>query len=152
MLYGGDFESLDQLAQFGWQHFDELSPGFVPHVELDGRQPFHGQYSLRLAMGSERAAMATPGEGASRIRVVSPPLYVEPRQIVEITGWTRVSSDPSAASGLVISDSFGGAELALCVAPSPDWRPFRIIRTATSNELRISLDFAGAGSAQTLTH
>jgi hypothetical protein len=148
LLYAGDFEDLDQMTQLGWRHFDASAGGIVGRAELSGRDPRHGRYSLRVA------AEATPGSDSpmnphqSAVRIVSPPMRVDVGQLVEITGWTRVSEAGPDWGELVISDSFGGPELALRLSTTPGWQSFRVVRAATASELEISFELVGAGVSE----
>lgn len=149
LLYGGDFESLDQLTQFGWQHIAAEASGLTPHAELSSREPYHGRYCLRLnvaAAQQDHPPVATDRVG---IRIISPAIPVEPGQLIEITGWARIPEPtPGQTADLEIVDSLGGPELSLPLAATHGWQPFQVVRAATANELHISFGLSRQGTAE----
>ncbi len=150
LLYGGDFESLTELSEAGWQHFVGDSPGVSPRAEVASGQPQHGHNFLRLAVVAaegKSAAEPSPASWPTAVQVVSPPIHVATGKLVEITGWVRIRPVLRRPAQLLIADSFGGPELVLRLIAATDWRPFRILRVATSDELRISFELTGPGTA-----
>lgn len=148
-LFGGDFEDLGQLVQFGWQHVDHPLPGVTVGAELSTDRPQRGSYCLRLS-----AAASAPGHGpalvpGAPVRITSPPVPVTAGQTIEISGWVRVP-EPIVGSidGLQIVDSLGGPELALAVRQTSDWQPFRLIRAVPeSTAVTVTFALTGLGSA-----
>jgi hypothetical protein len=147
VLYGGDFENLDELTQFGWQHLFDPAAADEVRVELSADRPHHGRYCLRLAQnGAPQRAEA--GETA-RMRIVSPAVPVAPGQILEISGWVRVSGLENAVTPVLrIEESLGGPEMHLPVASTSGWEPFQIIRAATQTEVRIAFSLVEPGIAE----
>lgn len=148
LLYGGDFEDLDELTQFGWQHFNDPIAGIVARAELASAQPYHGRFCLRLS-AEPAIPNEAPGPWMVPIRIVSPPIAVEAGQVIEISGWTRVeTSARGGTSVLHIEDSLGGPELSLRVPATTGWQPFELIRIANGDELRFAFSLNGPGSAE----
>jgi hypothetical protein len=147
LLYGGDFEDLGQLTQFGWQHFSDPNPGIESKAELSTAEPRHGSYSLMLQAASGESAQELRG---TPVWIDSPPIPVTSGQVLEIAGWVRV--DPpviGSGDGLHIIDSLGGPDLVLAVRQTNGWERFRIIRAVPeSTELRITFALTGLGTAR----
>jgi hypothetical protein len=147
LLYGGDFEDLGQMAQYGWRHVQSTSVGVESQAELSASEPRHGQYCLMLQ------AFAAPG-GQARVDgapvwVESPPVPIREEQVLEISGWVRVDATADGSEGLTIVDSLGGPQLALAIGQTNGWERFRIIRAAAdSSELRVTFALSGLGTAR----
>jgi hypothetical protein len=149
LMYGGDFEDLGQMTQFGWVHVGRDMAGIKAHAKLATSQPRTGQYCLELSAVPDPASATVSGVNGAPIWIVSPPVSVVEGQIVEITGWVRIDTPIAGAiDGLQIVDSLGGAELALAVRQTTGWQFFRMIRAVPqSTELRLSFALTGMGSA-----
>jgi hypothetical protein len=150
LLYGGDFEDLGQMMQFGWQHVADNSPGIETRVALTASGPHHGRQCLELSASAASPLPSATFVNSAPLWVVTHPVPVEQGQIIEISGWVRVD-EPIQASidGLQILDSLGGPELALTVRQAVGWQPFQIIRgVPESTELRVTFALAGLGKAQ----
>jgi hypothetical protein len=148
LLFGGDFEDLGQMTQFGWQHVRQESSGVEAGAKLSPENPQHGTYCLELF------AAGAPGElsvatGNPAVWVVSPPVPFEGGSVVEIRGWIRINQAiVGSVDSLQIIDSLGGAELSLAVRQTNGWQPFQIIRgVPESTELRVTFALSGLGSA-----
>jgi hypothetical protein len=147
LLYGGDFEDLEQMTQFGWQHVRGETSGVDAGARLSPIEPRLGAYCLEI---SAAARPESPGmTGAPAVWVISPPVPVDEGSAVEITGWVRVDhAIADSVDGLQIFDSLGGAELSLSVRKTDGWQQFRIIRgVPSSTELRLTFALSGIGSA-----
>jgi hypothetical protein len=148
-LSGGDFEDLGQLRQLGWQHVDNSLAGIETHVELSGRNPHEGRYSLELS------AAASPSEAAPQIVarpvawITSPPIRATAGQVLEISGWVRVPQRIAGSiDGLEIVDSLGGPELSLRIRETADWQPFRLIRgVSDTTDMTLTIALSGMGTA-----
>jgi hypothetical protein len=149
LLYGGDFEALGQLTQFGWQHISEPLPGMKPRAELSAVEPYLGQYSLQLSAVAVPAETAPQVVGRRLVWITTPPIHVAKGQVLEISGWVRVpDSIVGSIDGLTIVDSLGGEELALRVRSARDWQPFRMIRgVPASTDLTVTFALTGTGTA-----
>jgi hypothetical protein len=148
LLYGGDFEDLGRMTQFGWQHVRRESSGVEAGAKLSPDNPQHGTYCLELF------ASAAPGEppvanGTPTVWIVSPPVPVDKGSFVEIRGWVRIDEPISGSvDSLQVMDSLGGPELSLAVRETSGWQPFQIIRgVPESTELRATFALSGVGSA-----
>jgi hypothetical protein len=147
LLFGGDFENLDELTQFGWQHLFDPAAADEVRVELSADRPYHGRYCLRLAQygAPPRAAAGMP----ARMRIVSPAVPVAAGQLLEISGWVRVSGrENDGRPVLRIEESLGGPEMHLPVVPTSGWEPFQMIRAATQTDVRIALSLVEPGIAE----
>jgi hypothetical protein len=150
LLYGGDFEDLGQMMQFGWQHVTDITPGIETHVALTASGSHHGRQCLEISASAASPLPSATFVNSAPLWVVTHPVPVEQGQIIEISGWVRVD-EPIQASidGLQILDSLGGPELALTVQQAADWQHFRIIRgVPEATELRVTFALAGLGKAQ----
>jgi hypothetical protein len=149
LLYGGDFEDLGQMTQYGWTHVRRDVPGVESSAKLSSTHPRHGRYCLELSAGATSPGAVPTTVPSAPIWIVSPPIPVAEGQVVEIAGWVRVD-EPIAGNvdGLVIVDSLGGDELSLAVSQTSGWEAFRVIRGAPeSSELRLTFALSGLGSA-----
>jgi hypothetical protein len=150
LLYGGDFEDLGQMQQFGWEHVTSLTRDINSRAAVSSNQPKHGSYCLSLSSDLSSPGTAMPVVPSAPIWIVSPAIPLEQGQIVEIRGWVRID-EPIVGNidGLQIVDSLGGAELSLAVRKTSGWQPFQMIRAAPeATELRLTFALAGLGSAQ----
>jgi hypothetical protein len=150
LLYGGDFEDLGQMMQFGWQHVADDSSGIETRVALTANSPQQGRQCLEISASAVSQMRSASLVNNAPLWVVTHPVPVEQGQIIEISGWVRVD-EPIQASidGLEIVDSLGGPELALTVRQTAGWQHFQIIRgVPESTELRVTFALAGLGKAQ----
>jgi hypothetical protein len=147
LLYGGDFEDLGQMTQWGWQHVRHATSGVEAGAKLSPRNPQHGTYCLELF--ALAPAESSGLVGSPPVWVVSPPMPVEEGSVVEINGWVRVEeANSGSANGLQILDSLGGDELSLAVRETSGWQPFQMIRgVPNSTELRLTFALSGRGLA-----
>jgi hypothetical protein len=148
-LYGGDFEDLGQMTQFGWLHVSHDCPGIESSAKLSATRPKHGRYCLELSARAAPSAAAPPMVCSAPVWIESPPMSVVEGQVVEITGWVRIDgSITGSVDGLQIVDSLGGPELALSVRQTSGWQPFQLIRgVPESSELRLTFALSGLGAA-----
>ncbi len=131
-LYGGSFEDLAELRQFGWRQKSE-SAGAT--VELAVGPNKHG--ARRLLMHSDLGSSA---------RIDSPPVELAAGDLIEISGWLKVSSEDGA---LEVRDSLGGQALGLVVSSTPQnnvtqWAPFYLYRRA-DQATQVAITFAVEG-------
>jgi hypothetical protein len=148
-LPGGDFESLGEMTQYGWQNIVQANAGAATEVQLSAVEPRHGAYSLELRSapppGSPPNALTDP-----LVWVVSPGIPLEAGKLVEISGWVRVDQPfVSPSGGLAIVDTLGGPELSLVVRETSGWQTFRIVRAVPkTSELRVTFALTSYGSAR----
>jgi hypothetical protein len=148
LLYGGDFEDLGQMTAVGWQHLQASTSNQAGSAELSSAEPKNGKYCLRL-LGPSASTEAPPTDGPRLpIFIISPPMRVDRGTWIEITGWVRVGRADSRAGRLEVMDTFGGRELALNIVQTAGWEPFRLIRAATGDEVRLTIRYWGHGSAE----
>jgi hypothetical protein len=147
LLFGGDFESLAQMTQQGWQHLEAATPSINTSAQLSATHPQQGVYCLDLSAAP--AAAAKPTISADLVSIVSPAVPVDQGKLVEISGWVRVDSPFVGGDGLEIEDSLGGPGLSLLVSQTSGWQPFRMIRVAPEPaQLRLTFTLTGLGAAK----
>jgi hypothetical protein len=148
-LIGGDFEDLGQLRHFGWEHVDDPLAGVETRVELSGRRPHEGRYCLQLSATAVPAGTEPQIVGRPLVWITSPPVRAMAGDVIEISGWVRVSQPiVGTIDGLEIVDSLGGPELALRVRDAADWQPFRMIRSAAdTTDFTVTFALHGVGAA-----
>jgi hypothetical protein len=147
LLYGGDFEDLDQITQFDWQQVRHEAPGIDAGARLSPQSPQHGTRCLELFAA---ATIDAPHFiGGPPVWIVSPPVPVDEGSLVEISGWIRIDKPiTGSVDGLLIFDSLGGAELSLALRETSGWQAFQLIRgVPSSSELRLTFALSGIGSA-----
>ncbi|HEX5472740.1 MAG TPA: hypothetical protein VFW73_12690 [Lacipirellulaceae bacterium] len=148
LLQGGDFEDLPQMTQSGWQNVTRSIANVQASARLSAEETQHGRYCLELS-ATRTSANEQHSTGSELIWIVSPPVAVDEKQTVEISGWVRVDQPFSDGEGLQIVDSLGGPSLSLVVGQTNGWQPFRLIRAATEPaKLRITFALTGLGSAK----
>jgi hypothetical protein len=150
LLYGGDFEDLDQMSQFGWRHFRSPQASTDTRADLSPFEPKHGRFCLELRASCPASGAASTALGTAPLWIQSPPIPVTAGQLLEITGWVRID-EPLLDSdqGLQIIDSLGGPQLALAIRHTDGWQPFQMIRAAPeSGELRLTIALSGIGTAR----
>ena len=150
MIPGGEFESLQQLLEFGWQRVQTSPPGVRTAVRLSPEGPARGAYCLELDAVSTTPQGPPPLLPTPPVWVTSPPISVPAGHLVEITGMARISETPMGSTDpLLIFDSVGGEESAIRVSSAPSWVPFRLVRAPSpGNELRVTVALGGVGQAQ----
>jgi hypothetical protein len=149
LLYGGDFEDLGQMSQYGWRHHRSPIGQIQSRVELAAGGAQHGGYCLELHASAKPATNSAALSGAP-VWILSPPIPVNAGQWIEISGWVRID-EPIAGGdeGLQIVDTLGGPDLALAIQQTAGWQPFRMIRAVPdSTELRLTIALGGLGTAQ----
>jgi hypothetical protein len=143
-LPGGNFENVSDLQNAGWRHTQRADSRQASAVTLTSDSPHTGAAALRLATRPREPG----GDDGPAVWIVSPPVAVTSGQLVEITGWVRVSPNQGDEATLEIFDSIGTADLALAVRGGGQWTSFRLLRAATSSEpLSLTLALAGSGVA-----
>jgi hypothetical protein len=148
-LYGGDFEDLGQMIQFGWKHVSDEAPGTESRVTLTANGPHQGSYCLEMYAGAAPPTLSAGLVNNAPVWVVTHSIPVEQGEIIEITGWARVDEPiQQSIDGLEIVDSLGGPELALTIRQTAGWQPFQILRgVPESTELRVTFALTGSGTA-----
>ncbi len=148
-LAGGDFERLDLLLRYGWEHMEHPAEGCTTSVDLVPKASRSGNTGLRIL-----AAPADPDNVPAVVEmppvwIISPPLPVEAGQLIVIHGYARAPK-PIAGSedGLMIFDSFSGEGLGERVGRTNGWQPFTLFRVAPrSGSLRVTFALSGLGEA-----
>ncbi len=146
-LYAGSFEDMDEARRLGWRRPAASQSIEGTSVELVAGSPIHGSNSLRLSSHTPSAT----GELAPKI--ISPKIELDAGEMIEITGWCRVSQDNKqrrmpTSSFLRIEDSLGGRELSLEISENENWQPFQLLRRATyRTSLEVTFSVEGTATA-----
>ena len=145
-LYAGSFEDMDEARRLGWRRPAASQPIDNTSVELVAGSSIHGSNSLRLSSHNPNAI----GELAPKI--TSPKIELDAGEMVEITGWCRVTKDKEQSryptSYLRIEDSLGGRELSLEISENETWQPFQILRRASyRTSLEVTFSVEGTATA-----
>lgn len=148
-LLGGGFEDLQQLVGSGWRHLDNPLAGVACHVELSPVGPYDGRNCLVLSAGAVPGSPAPEVVGRPLVRIVSPPIHVSAKTVIEITGWVRVVQPITGSiDGLEIVDSLGGPELGLRLTETSGWQPFQLIRgVPETGDFTLEFSLTGLGTA-----
>jgi hypothetical protein len=145
LLYGGDCEELSAMQSHGWTHTQYPIEGMQSTVELTSDAPQQGSRALRM-VASATSQTSFSGDSAT-VWIASPEVPLTPGQTVEIAGWARVPQRFDCH--LTITDTLGGDELAIEVGKTPDWQPFRMLRTAAdSSSVQVKFALYGVGEAR----
>jgi hypothetical protein len=149
LLYGGDFEDLAQIVQFGWRNLTHLLPEIEAGARLSAREPRQGGHCLEL-FASSKTNGAIANIETPPVWIVSHPIPVEPGDTIEIRGWVRIDEPiKGSADGVQIVDTLGGPELAISVHKTSGWQEFHMIRAVPQpTELRITFALTGLGAAR----
>ncbi|MCG8435856.1 MAG: hypothetical protein MJA83_17675, partial [Gammaproteobacteria bacterium] len=149
LLYGGDFEDLHQLTQWGWKHYRVESTGVQSAADLSPALPHHGKYCLQLSNVATDASQSFTVKKKAPLRIVSPTIPVNPDGLIEISGWVRIDKPLNERTeGLKIEDSSGGSDLALRIYSTKGWRSFRLLRDKNGKpEFEFSISLHGLGQA-----
>ncbi len=149
-LAEGGFENLDAMRQAGWKYFQhdqpKDQPGFTTSVDLAPQAAHSGRMGLRVRVtpnpDSKPSVVETPP-----LWITSPPLAVQPGEVVLIQGWLRIEQPiVGSADGLLVIDSLGGEALAGRIAVAPEWRQFTMVRAAPrAGPLVVTFAMAGLG-------
>ncbi|TWT76870.1 hypothetical protein Pla123a_22940 [Posidoniimonas polymericola] len=139
LLPGGDFEDHGNATASGWRHTAREDAGGAAVVSFSGDQPAEGTRCLRIECpAGEQTTPAT-----TLVEIDSPEVNVNAGGLYEITGQVRVEQ-ASGQGALVVSDNLGGEELSLVIDRPSSWRPFRLLRRATT-DTQLRLRFAAVG-------
>jgi hypothetical protein len=147
-LVGGDFEDLGQMTQLGWEHMARPSQRVQTSAQLSAVDPQQGKYCLEMSAAAYSGENQKPAED-NAVWIVSPPIPVSEKQVIEITGWVRIDRPFEAGQGLKIEDSLGGPALSLIIGKTYGWQPFRILRAGTElSQMRMTLSVVGLGAVK----
>lgn len=147
---GGQFESLDELLQYGWQHWKLPTPRVATAVRLSATAPRDGMRCLLLEARADRANDRPTITTTPPVWVTSPPISSPQRRLVEVTGWVRAADPLIGQPGeLKIFDSVGGEASAVRVRHAPTWQPFRLVRAVPAGTpLRLTFALSGLGAVE----
>jgi hypothetical protein len=150
LLPGGEFETLEELLNSGWERVRTSPAGVEATVRLSPEAPARGAHCLELDARSLVPGGHPPMLPRPPVWVTSPPLRVPAGHLVEISGMARVSEAPMGSPDpLLVFDSIGGEESAVRISTAPSWTPFRLVRAAAAGtELRVTIALGGVGRAQ----
>jgi len=149
VLPEGDMEDLQRMLVAGWQRRDVSSHGTAADVGLIEVAARSGHRVLHIGTQPDKqSAAAIAITDQPLVEIVTPPLPMEPGQVVHVRGWARVHAASTERAALVIYDSWTGPELAVRLPPTATWIPWSIYRAAPQNGvLRVSFAVEGHGEA-----
>ena len=145
-LPAGDFESLEHMQRAGWENHRIDSSALSTRVELSSDQVVLGRKALKLSVSPTSVTNVVE---ETPLWIVSPPVKVEPNQMVQVHGWVNVPQTIQGnMDGLMITDSFGGQSLAERITSTNGWEEFTLYRSVNkSGELDVRFDLTGFGVA-----
>ena len=146
-LAGGDFEHIQSTLGSGWRHFQHGVAGLQTAADLTADAAHGGRAGLRLVVRAEEPANAPAVVETPPIWLTSPPLRVEPDQLLRIAGWVNIPTPiTGSVDGLMILDSLTGAPLAQRIGQTKGWQQFTLYRMAPhSGEMTLSFALTGLG-------
>ncbi|MEE8451435.1 MAG: hypothetical protein V3R99_05945, partial [Thermoguttaceae bacterium] len=149
-LAGGDFEHIQTTLGAGWRHFQHGVAGLQTSADLTADAAHSGQAGLRLVVRAEDPENAPAVVETTPVWLVSPPLRVEPGQLLRISGWVHVPTAISGSvDGLMILDSLTGAALAQRIGQTDGWQQFTLYRMVPhSGEMTVSFALTGLGEVR----
>lgn len=149
-LTDAPLRSMRQLADAGWKlHLNETS-GMQASVRLvNGAKPQPDRASVKaLRMESWSTSDRSERIDVSPIWVSLPKLKIEKGNVVRIEAAVRIDSPiRNSNDGFLITDSFGGNQLALRLQSTNGWQSVVIDRVVTDERmLQITLALTGLGT------
>ncbi|MGQ9574473.1 MAG: hypothetical protein ACUVUC_04080 [Thermoguttaceae bacterium] len=149
LLPGGEFEQPEGISANGWRHFQHQLPGVQSAAELSPAAARSGQFGLRLSAQPSDPADSPAQLESPPVWVTTPPVHVEPGQLMRIDGWVHLPRPITASvDGLMIVDSLAGEVLAERIHQTGRWRPFTLYRAAAqSGPMTVSFILTGLGEA-----
>ena len=148
-LAAGDFESLNQMVNQGWQNRNQKLGQIKTRVELSRDSAYQGNYGLKLTAenGGERGPSYVE---SAPLAIESPAIPVKGGQLIRAHGWVRIQQTLSGSiDGLKITDSLTGEAMAERIPITQGWQEFSLYRAVPGNGL-VSLKFelSGLGTVQ----
>ncbi len=143
LLPGGDFEDHSSAAAAGWRYVAREASDARAVVTFSESQPAQGGRALRIECPVSEAVGGAAESQQASVVISSPEVNLTAGQLIEVTGVVRVES-VTAGGALKIVDTLGGEELGLTVNRPMAWRPFRLLRRASSNQ-PVVVSFAAHG-------
>jgi len=148
-LAGGDFEDLEWLTSNGWLNHRSHESWVDTQVELSGAAARAGRRGLLLAAHARGGDAQSTVVETPPLRITSGPIAVRAGQLINIHGWVRIDQPLEGnASGLVVSDSLAGPDLAVRIRATRGWEEFNLYRAARNDgPLTVSFALDGLGQA-----
>ena len=150
LIAGGEFESLDEFTQAGWQRLERSVEGLHSTVRLSTEAPARGVSSIELEARPTTPGGPPPMASTTPVWITSPAMSTAPGHLVEISGLIRIPEIPlGSADPVLVFDSIGGEASALRIDEAPSWTPFRLVRAVPAGaECRVTIALGGAGRVQ----
>jgi hypothetical protein len=148
-LPGGDFESLQQLLDTGWNNQKWGIEKYQSLVELAPSAARAGKTGLRMVVQPAQYEHGQIIVENTPVWITSAPIRVKTGQMIRIQGWVNVPAAISGShDGAMIIDSVGGAELAPRFLVTNGWQEFAIYRAVLQDtDLRLTFAMTGIGQA-----
>ncbi len=148
-LPGGEMENAQAWSSLGWQVYQYATPGAKARAQLLATAARSGNLGLCLSVLPSDPQQPILHVESPPIWCESPPVSVGAGDWIRVEGWVYISRPTSGSpDGLVIQDSIGGDALAVRIASTVGWRPFRLDRIATqTGQFRLRIMMTGLGEA-----
>ena len=143
-LPAGDFENLQHMLDNGWENRRVQVQGLQTNVELSKSARVAGQYGLKMSVTGRSDADTIE---TTPLWIASGPVTVKPGNLVRIHGWVRIDRPiANGRSGLLITDTLGGPELAERIEATEGWQEFALYRAASrSSKVQVKFELTGVG-------
>ena len=143
-LPAGDFENLKHMLDNGWENRRVQMQGLQTKVELSKSAKVAGQYGLKMSVTGQPDSDTIE---TTPLWIATGPVTVQPGNLVRIHGWVRIDRPiANGRSGLLITDTLGGSELAERVEATEGWQEFAIYRAATrASKVQVKFELTGIG-------
>ena len=143
-LPAGDFENLQHMLDNGWENRRVQVQGLQTNVELSKGARVEGQYGLKMSVTGRSDADTIE---TTPLWIASGPVTVKPGNLVRIHGWVRIDRPiANGRSGLLITDTLGGPELAERIEATEGWQEFALYRAVSrSSKVQVKFELTGVG-------
>ena len=164
VLPGGDFETLPQRSQDAWRPeeatLDEVEMTAVRVGEIQrvptgpanppstAELPKQGQQCLMLQVRPRNPQRPPLALERTLLALNSPPVYLDPGRLVQISGWVRIPAPITASpDGALFYDSAGGEPLAVRLTEPTPWKKFTVYRRVpASGVMYVTVALTGLGT------
>lgn len=150
LVPSGDFERDGNLDAIGWSYRPHTTDDLRCSAMLVSEDPVEGNRALELAVVADAEQQQMRVVENTRVEMITPPVAVQPGQVVRISGYVRIPRGiAGSVDGVMVWDNIGGEALALRFAKAGGWRPFVLYRPINHTaDLRVHLAVTGIGSVQ----
>lgn len=152
ILFGGDFETIQNFKIYNWRNFQNQTelPGIVARAGILPEGAHEGERGLTLEIVAKNPKEAPSLFDSPPIMIQSPPLMIGPvGTIYEVEAWVNIPRKlVGSVEGLKISDTLSGDVLAERVLETNGWKKVSFRRIVKSEEpIHITISLSGYGKA-----